>query len=165
MKTQTDTQTEKEVKVERKSLWGDDLPPMFEELKKFILFPYPFILGMNNTYIIYEFKGDDFYIDLITTDPDHRGKGETSYIMNYICEVADLTNTTISLVPDDTFSQSGFGFFETPLQRVRNHFYKMASKRKGKLTMKRLVMWYERLGFVKEEDSDRMVRKPKGLGS
>ena len=155
------TETEMEPKFQTKSLLGDNLPPMLEQLQEFLLFPFPYLIGMNNTYILYEFKGDEFYIDLITTEPEHRGKGGTSHVMNYLCELADQTNTTISLIPCDTFNQTGFGFFETPLQRVRNHIYKIASKRKGKLTLRRLIKWYERLGFVKQVDSDKMIRLPK----
>jgi N-acetylglutamate synthase-like GNAT family acetyltransferase len=129
------------------------LPKMLEPYKDCII--QSGIMVINNTAVIFNLKDDVFYLDLIVTDPDCRGNGEGKFVMEHICNQADLTNTTIELIPDSTFNTDGF----IEIRSWRNIFYKQAMKRKNKLTTKQLIEWYKRLGFEKTE-TKKMIRKP-----
>ncbi len=117
------------------------------------------IMAVNNTAVIFDYDTEksEMYIDLIVTDPKHRGNGEGKFILEHICNQADSTNTILKLVPDNSFNTTGF----IDTKSFRSIFYKMASKSKNGLSKKLLTQWYERLGFVKQSDSNTMIRMPK----
>lgn len=133
---------------------ADLLPPMLKPYAECMVSRGIMFIGGVAVIFKYDDEKKEFYLDLITSVLESRGSGEASFVLKHICEQADLNGVTMSLIPDNTFSK-GIG-----LPSLRDGIYKIASKKKGRLSMKALVSWYERNGFVKG-DGKLMIRTPR----
>ncbi|HIP31400.1 MAG TPA: GNAT family N-acetyltransferase [Crocinitomicaceae bacterium] len=87
-------------------------------------------------------KEDKIHLECIAVNPDERRKGNGRKLMGYLTELADETNTIVSLEVSTVGSKG---------MMMPHPVVELGSSKKNKIPVRSLPKWYGKFGFKKTE--------------
>jgi ribosomal protein S18 acetylase RimI-like enzyme len=95
----------------------------------------------NHVQVLFEIKEESMHLECISTYSEDRKKGHGSEIMNIAIELADETNTTVTLQVANV-TGNGYNMGQHPVIGA-------GMNKKDKILTSALPRWYAKFGFTK----------------